>query len=84
MSLRFIFVVSWAFPLMLLGWVVYHEIASPTPPVDVTNAKMRIRMCREHIDAVKANPHDAAAKNAIVECTAEGYISKSEVELALD
>ncbi len=84
MSLRFILVVSWAFPLMLLGWVVYHEIAAPAQPVDETNAKMRIRMCREHIDTAKSNPDDTAAKTAIEECTAAGYLTKSEVELALD
>lgn len=84
MSLRFILVVSWAFPLMLLGWVMYSEIAVPTRPLDETNSKMRIRMCREHIDTAKSNPDDKAAKTAIEECTAAGYLTKNEVELALD
>lgn len=84
MSLRFVLVVSWAFPIMLLAWVVYHEVATVAPPVVETNARMRIRMCREHVDTAAANPKDDIAKQAVEECVMAGYITSHDAGTALD
>jgi hypothetical protein len=84
MSLRFVLVVSWAFPGMLLAWVIYNEIATVSAPVVETNARMRTRMCREHVAAAKADPKDAITRQAVDECVLAGYITREDVEIALD
>lgn len=84
MSLRFVLVVSWACPLLLLAWVVYHEVAAPNQPVIETNSRMRVRMCLEHVDAARANPADDAAKQAVDDCILAGYISNSQAGTAVD
>ncbi|MDB5525129.1 MAG: hypothetical protein JWM58_2892 [Rhizobium sp.] len=84
MSLRFIFVVSWALPVLMLAWILYHERTTLNQPVIETNSKMRIRMCREHIDTAKADPADTLAKQAVDDCVTAGYISKDEIKTAID
>ncbi len=84
MSLRFVLLLSWSLPALLLGWILYHEYAVPPPPVVETNAKMRTKMCREHIDTAKADPSDIVARQALEECAAAGYISTRDVKLALE
>jgi hypothetical protein len=84
MSLRFVLIVSWAMPGLLLGWIVYHEYGTQPQPVVETNSNMRVRMCREHMQTAKADPADDVARQAIRECGDAGYLSRQEVELALD
>jgi hypothetical protein len=84
MSLRFVLVVSWSLPALLLGWIAFHEYATPRQPVVETNSKMRVRMCREHMEAARADPADDIARQATRECADAGYLSQQEVELALD
>ena len=84
MSLRFIFVVSWALPVLMLAWIVYHERTTLNQPIMETNSKMRIRMCREHIVTAKADPADDVAKQAVEDCATAGYISKDEIKTAID
>ena len=84
MSLRFIFVVSWMFPLLMLGWILYHERSTENQPIVETNSGMRIRMCREHIDTARANPKDSIAKQAVEDCVVAGYLTRKDVETALD
>lgn len=84
MSLRFVLLISWSFPALLLGWIFYHEYAVAPPPVVETNSQMRTKMCREHIDTAKADPSDTVARQAIDECAAAGYISTREIKLAFE
>jgi hypothetical protein len=84
MSVKFILIVSWAMPLMLLGWILYGQFAATIPPADETNAKMRIRMCREHMDEARADPNDTIARQATEECVVAGYIRRHEGRTALD
>jgi hypothetical protein len=84
MSLRFVLVVSWSMPALLLAWIFYHEYGTQAQPVVETNSNMRIRMCREHMQTAKADPADDVAREAIKECGNAGYLSPKEVELALD
>jgi hypothetical protein len=84
MSLRFVLLVSWSLPALLLGWIAFHEYATDAQPVVETNSNMRVRMCREHVDTAKANPADDIARQAVKECGDAGYLSRQEVELALD
>jgi hypothetical protein len=84
MSLRFVLVVSWSLPALLLAWIFYHEYATQAQPVIETNSNMRIRMCREHIETARADRTDDAARDAVKECGSAGYLSQKEVELALD
>ena len=84
MSLRFIFVVSWTLPVMMLVWIVYHERTTSNQPIIETNSKMRIRMCHEHIDTAKADPADRLAKQAVEDCATAGYISKDQIKTAID
>lgn len=84
MSLRFILSVSWAFPLILLGWIIVHEFAASTAPTVETNAKMRVRMCHEHVATAKADPNDATARQAIEDCVVAGYITRKDAGMALD
>lgn len=84
MSLRFVLLISWSLPLGLLAAILYHEYATEAAPIVETNSKMRIKMCREHIDSAKQDPADNVARKAIEDCTTAGYLTRKEVELALD
>jgi hypothetical protein len=82
MSLRFVLLISWSLPALLLGWILYHQYGVEAAPVVETNAKMRTKMCREHIDTAKADPNDTVARQALEECVAAGYTSTREIKLA--
>ena len=84
MSLRFVLLISWSFPALLLGWILYHEYAVPPAPIVETNAGMRTKMCREHIDTAKADPKDTVARQALEECATAGYITTREIKFAVD
>lgn len=84
MSLRFVLIICWMMPLVVLVPILYEEFRPRSEPVVETNSKMRIRMCREHIDAAKANPDDQDTEDAVAECVTAGYISGSELKTALD
>jgi hypothetical protein len=84
MSVKFVLIVSWAMPLMLLGWILFNQFATTIPPVEETNAGMRIRMCREHLSDVRADPADAIARKATEECVLAGYIRRHDARTAVD
>jgi hypothetical protein len=84
MSLRFVLVVSWFLPGLLLGWIAYHEYGAQAERIAETNSKMRIRMCREHMEAARTDPADDIARQAARECADAGYLTRREVEFALD
>lgn len=84
MGLRTILLICWLMPLVLLLPILYQEYGPHPPEVVETNTNMRVRMCREHIDAAKVNPEDAGTRTAIDECVTAGYVSKDEVRTTLD
>ena len=84
MSLRFILIICWLMPMTVLVPILYEEFRPRTEPVVETNSKMRIRMCREHIDAARSNPADQDAEDAVAECVTAGYISGEELKTAMD
>lgn len=84
MGLRFVLLISWALPLGLLATILYHKYTSETAPVVETNARMRIKMCREHIDTARQDPTDSVTRKAVEDCANAGYLTRKEIELALD
>jgi hypothetical protein len=84
MGLRFILGVSWSLPLALLAWIFIHEYGLPSAPVLETNTRMRVKMCHERVATAKADPNDAAARQAIEDCVMAGYITREDARITLD
>jgi hypothetical protein len=69
---------------MLLVYIVIGEMTTASTPVVETNARMRTRMCREHVDTSVANPRDSIARQAVEECVVAGYLDRSDTRIVID
>ena len=84
MSLRLIFATAWLLPIAAAVALLYYEFMIPGSPMVETNRAMRERMCREHVDLVRAEPSNGLARQAIEECTDSGYLTQAEGLMAID
>lgn len=84
MSLRLIFATAWLLPIAAAVALLYYEFMIPGSPLVETNRAMRERMCREHVDLVRAEPANGLARQAIEECTSSGYLTQAEGLTAID
>ena len=84
MGLRTVIFICWLMPLALLVPILYQEFRPLPQSAAETTTAMRIRTCREHIVAARADPEDHDTRTALDECVTAGYISADDIRSATD